>query len=465
MKKILLLLSLSFIQITAFAQHQADNWFFGTYAGLDFSSGSPVAVSTGALTTTEGCSTISDAQGNLLFYTNGVSVWNRNNQVMPNGDSLNGDVSSTQSALIVPAPGSSDFYFYIFTLDDIGDINGFEYSIVDMTQDGGLGDLITKNVFIRDSVTEKVAAVKQSNGLDYWVVIHQWGTNTFFAYSLTSAGVQATPVISNVGSIHSTSQFQNTYGQMKFSTCSNKLALAIGYMNIVELFDFDPSTGIVSNPITLPMNDHVYGVEFSPHGNLLYVTCYDVSGTLLQFELSSNSADTILASKTVISSMSDLYALQLGPDYKIYVTQSFNSQLGVINDPNVPGPFCNWDNTGVNLDPNYLGANSAIGLPEFVQSFFKSDISCVANSAQEIPDAEKNLLFPNPSGEEFTMDLSAFHTTSTVTVCDETGKIIMRFAGISPGKFSFGKNYPAGIYTVRVQNDSGSTSVMAVKVK
>src|SRR5580765_2825219 len=98
MKKILLLLSLSFIQITAFAQHQADNWFFGTYAGLDFSSGSPVAVSTGALTTTEGCSTISDAQGNLLFYTNGVSVWNRNNQIMPNGDSLNGDISSTQSA-------------------------------------------------------------------------------------------------------------------------------------------------------------------------------------------------------------------------------------------------------------------------------------------------------------------------------------------------------------------------------
>src|SRR6476660_7890192 len=124
MKKILLLILLSFIQISAFSQHQANNWFFGIKAGLNFSSGSPVAITTGALSTTEGCSAISDAQGNLLFYTNGVSVWNRNNEIMPNGDSLHGDISSTQSALIVPAPGSSDYYYYIFTLAEIGGPNG-----------------------------------------------------------------------------------------------------------------------------------------------------------------------------------------------------------------------------------------------------------------------------------------------------------------------------------------------------
>lgn len=464
MKKILLLFFISFIQIHAYSQHQTDNWFFGTYAGLNFSSGTPVVLTTGALSTTEGCSSISDAQGNLLFYTNGVSVWNRNNEIMPNGDSLKGDISSTQSALIVPAPGSSDYYYYIFTQEEIGGEDGFQYSIVDMTQDSGLGDLITKNVFIQDSLTEKVAAQKHSNGLDYWVVVHQWGTNAFFAYTLTSAGVQG-PVISNVGIVHNTSLIQNTYGQMKFSTCSDKLALAAGYLDTVELFDFDPSTGIVSNPITLPMNDHVYGVEFSPAGNLLYVTTYDASGTLLQFDLSSNNANAIMASKTVISSMDNLYALQLGPDYKIYVTQSFSSQLGVINDPNVPGPFCNWDNAAVNLDPNYMGTNSAIGLPEFVQTFFKTDVSCVATTMQEIPAVDPNRLFPNPSSGEFTVDLSNYHSPSTVMVRNEEGKIMAKFAGISPEKFSFGKNFPAGIYTVHVQNDSGSTSMMAVKVQ
>ena len=464
MKKIFLLISLLLIQMYVFSQHQADNWFFGNNAGLNFSTGFPVAITTGALSTTEGCSTISDALGNLLFYTNGVSVWNRNNQVMPNGDSLKGDISSTQSALIVPSPGSTDIY-YIFTVAAYGGPDGLQYSIVDMTQDSGLGDVTTKNIFIQDSLTEKVAAEQESNGVDYWVVIHQWGTNKFFSYSLTSTGLQAVPVVSSVGMIHSTSQFQNTYGQMKFSTCSDKLALAAGYMDTVQVFDFDNSTGIFSNPITLPENDHVYGVEFSPDGNLLYVTCYDYGGSLLQYDLTSNDEAIIIASKIIISSLTDLRALQLGPDYKIYVDQSFNpaAQLGVINDPNVAGPFCNWDNTGVNLDPNYQGIIPAIGLPEFVQSFFKAAKSCGATATQEIMAGEKNLLFPNPSSEEFTLDLSTLHSISTVIVRDEQGKIIAKYTGIASEKFSFGKNLSAGIYTVYVQNESGSTPMMAVK--
>src|SRR6266550_241170 len=99
MKKILLVVSLLLTQLHAFPQHQADNWFFGIKAGLNFSGGSPIALTTGALSTTEGCSAISDAQGNLLFYTNGVSVWNKNNDVMPNGTGLDGDISTSQSAL------------------------------------------------------------------------------------------------------------------------------------------------------------------------------------------------------------------------------------------------------------------------------------------------------------------------------------------------------------------------------
>src|SRR6266850_1570202 len=99
MKKISILIITLFASTLAFSQHQTDNWYFGVLAGLNFTSGTPVPITDGALSTTEGCSTISDPLGNLLFYTNGVSVWNRNNEIMPNGDSLNGDISSTQSAL------------------------------------------------------------------------------------------------------------------------------------------------------------------------------------------------------------------------------------------------------------------------------------------------------------------------------------------------------------------------------
>ena len=141
---ILLLFSLS-----TYAQHEADKWYFGVNAGLDFFGGPPVAIYGGAMATTEGCATISDNNGNLLFYTDGVTVWNRNHQVMPNGTGLMGGISSTQSSICIPLPGSTLIY-YLFTVAEIGGPNGFRYSIVDMSLQGGNGDVVanSKNIFI-----------------------------------------------------------------------------------------------------------------------------------------------------------------------------------------------------------------------------------------------------------------------------------------------------------------------------
>jgi len=80
---------------------------------------------------------------------------------------------------------------------------------------------------------------------------HKWGTDAFYAYQLTGAGLQ-TPVISHAGTIHNTSTFQNTYGQMKFNNCGTKLALAVSYQNLIEYFDFNINSGVVSNSVSLP---------------------------------------------------------------------------------------------------------------------------------------------------------------------------------------------------------------------
>ncbi|MCF6295551.1 MAG: cell surface protein, partial [Flavobacteriaceae bacterium] len=97
MKKILLILTL-FISINVAGQGEAANWYFGFGAGMQFdlATGNTTALNDGQLSTNEGCSTISDANGNLLFYSDGTTVWNRNHQVMPNGNGLFGDSSSTQ---------------------------------------------------------------------------------------------------------------------------------------------------------------------------------------------------------------------------------------------------------------------------------------------------------------------------------------------------------------------------------
>src|SRR5215468_10973697 len=109
LKKFFLAATLSlFCSSNVFSQGQADWWYFGQNAGVSFQTGDPVAVSDGQLNTSEGCATISNSAGNLLFYTDGITVWNRNHVPMPNGFGLMGNPSSTQSGVIVQKPGSSN---------------------------------------------------------------------------------------------------------------------------------------------------------------------------------------------------------------------------------------------------------------------------------------------------------------------------------------------------------------------
>ena len=91
--------------------------FFGANAGVNFSTGNPAYIAGGQINTLEGCASISDPQGALLFYTDGSRVWDKNHTVMPNGTGLYGDDSSTSSGLIVPSPNNSNIY-YIFTVDE-----------------------------------------------------------------------------------------------------------------------------------------------------------------------------------------------------------------------------------------------------------------------------------------------------------------------------------------------------------
>ena len=138
MKKIIVL-SFLFFTSFVFSQQEASNWYFGENAGIKFHpDGSVTALLDGQLNTKEGCATISDSNGNLLFYTDGSKIWNKNHQLMLNGTGLLGHWSSTQVATIVPLPGSTHL-FYVFTLDFETNSNGFRYSIVDLDLDGGLG--------------------------------------------------------------------------------------------------------------------------------------------------------------------------------------------------------------------------------------------------------------------------------------------------------------------------------------
>jgi gliding motility-associated-like protein len=349
-----------------FGQGEANIWYFGQNAGVDFNGGAPVALTNGALNTSEGCATLCDKNGNLLFYTDGIRVWNRNHVQMPNGFGLLGHPSSAQSAIIVPKPGNNN-WFYIFTVDFGGNINGFRYSEVDISLNGGLGDIITatKNTLLFTPSTEKVTAVKHANGLYVWVIAHGLNNNRYYAYMVDCNGVN-NPVISDVGSVEGAPG----WGYLTASPNGLKLASAMRAVGF-ELLDFNPSTGVVSNPILLGNGGSCYGISFSPDNNLLYGLSIQ-GGALLQWNLQAGTPANIIASVVNLGNVGGTGnpyrggAIQQGPDRKLYIPQYQQPFFIAINNPNVIGVGCNVQNNAVDLS----GRNAVLGLPPFIMSFF-----------------------------------------------------------------------------------------------
>lgn len=355
--------------LVSHAQGEAKIWYFGINAGLDFNSGAPVVLTNGQLVTDEGCATISNSSGQLLFYTDGVTVYNKNHVVMVNGNGLMGHTSSAQSATIVPKPGSSNLY-YIFTTAVEHDPNGFRYSIVDINLDNGNGAVTTdKNILVYTPTIEGLGITKHANGSDYWIISHEWNSNNFRTYILTSSGLNTTPIISSIGSPILDIDFFHAAGMIKASPSGSKLAITSAF-NFAELFNFDNSTGILSNP-TLLLQDDAYGIAFSPDESKLYIS--STLAGLYQFNL---LATDIPASSIVIASGTGIGQLQLATDNKIYIAGYDSPKLSVINDPNLLGNNCNIQFNTLDLS----GKISRLGLPSFNQSFFFSPAIQLTNT-------------------------------------------------------------------------------------
>jgi len=372
MKIFALILLFSIIVFTSYTQERTSVWYFGDNAGLDFKTGAPVPLTDGALATREGCASICDMFGNILFYTEGTIVWNKEHQIMDNGTGLLGDFSSTQSAIIIPKPGSSVIY-YIFTVSSLyDDIGKLHYSVVDISKNNGLGKVIQKNNFLHQPIVEKITAVLHSNGNDYWVIAHERYTNTFVEYLVTEQGVNSSPSFIDVGTVHE-EPISNWGGYLKASPIGNYLVYANQYpQNLFELLSFNNSTGEIFDPITLHNYRHSYGAEFSPDGTKLYLGKVKQVPSIYQLDLTSGNPDDIINSSTFIAENPyEQGALQLGPDKKIYVSLDFSPYLGVINKPNNLGLDCNYIQDGVYLD----GKQGRLGLPNFVSNFFEADFT------------------------------------------------------------------------------------------
>ncbi len=491
MKKIILLALLTSC-INIIAQREANIWYFGRNAGIDFSTTPPTALFNGELNTLEGCSTFSDRNGNLLFYSDGITVWDKNHDIMKYsdgtlGDNLRGDPSSSQSGMIIPKPNSSTIY-YLFTVDDGVSDNpsapafGLNFYTIDISKNGGAGEIVDGPVALSgglgNSWTEKVAAVRGIECNTYWVV--SVVNSIFYAFKIDNTGVNVTPVTSPVPTASS------RRGYLKLSPDGKKLAVAnmpngtSGSGNAM-IYNFDALTGVVDINseiiLTAPADGQPYGVEFSVDSQKLYIstvsgfrfTLAEFATTYKLFQFDLNAAN-IRGSKRLIHDQNPGFrgALQLGPDSKIYATipLAYNDSAGdarfldVIENPNADADDVIFTKNAIDLG----GELSTQGLPPFISSLLLP-IEIIEVATNEIINNQDKkycigdsvqINSGNVSGTNITYDWTFDNGTTTTSISNQPNLMLNNVDMSNNGDY---------LLTINLVNDCGETVILEGKFR
>ena len=360
------------IVVTEYGVNRTVNnqWYFGEFAGIDFTNGASAITDENVMFSEEGCASVSDINGHLLFYTNGSTVWNKDHLVMANGDSIGGDSTSTQSAIIMPFNDETTL-FYIFTTEEVYGDSTYQtkLAVVDMKNDSARGQVMIKDLAINGLSTEKLAATSVTGAS--WLMAHEFGSNVFRSNMVDGQGIGSN-IFSPVGEVHDITDQGLASGAMKFSNGATLLGVALPRStgSFIELFDFDFATGEVSNSRLIDMqeSDPVYGLEFSNSNTKLYATTNSSTSRLIQYDLDSINAPT--AAVDIQEAKFDGYpggtnygSLQTGPDGTIYMAIDNSSTIGTIGTPTGDDAGAGFTADGFDL----LTRTSRLGLPNFVQ--------------------------------------------------------------------------------------------------
>lgn len=348
-------------------------WKFGGGAGYNFNT---LSATTSVMSALECAQAVSDASGNLRFYTDGNRIWDVNNNPMPSANPIfpaplvNVTQSTVQGALIVPFVHDNNKY-YVFSLSaqELANNEGGKlyYSVVDMTLNNGLGDIVagTAHTLIDTGFSEHMIAVPACGGI--WVVLHGRTSPVFKAYKIDANGLNTAPVLSQAGvqgyvgpgnSSNQGYQGNNFYnvGQLAVSPDFKQLAAAYFKGNFVELYSFNNTTGTVTAKGVVDSSNDAYGfygVSFSPDSKKLYASNCAAAISLKafnQYNLALPTMAQVRASRFFLGACNaSLSQLQLGPNGKIYLNGGYIAKLGTIEQPNLLGAAAGLSVQSTNL--------------------------------------------------------------------------------------------------------------------
>ncbi len=351
LNKLIFCLTIILFSLNESNSQQFNNWYFPLQNGITFNTNPPSFLAGSQLGTTPfggqfTCASISDKNGKLLFSSDGMKVWDRNNNQMPNGFDLLGRNAKLNGVLIVPFINEPNKY-YLFTGEGyLGtssrpDTLKYCYTVVDMNANNELGDVVIKNAFIRNFSAEKMVAIPHANGTDIWWICRDW-TNNFYSYKITCNGIDTSKKVTSIIGNNINNNVNLIFSDIKASNDGKMIAAC--YRDYFELYKFDNTTGLLSNSIKITDQNTTlsfYGVEFSPNNKLLYITQridYLTFGGITQYNLASYDSLSINNSRVLLANISDA-GLQLGPDNKIYFANG-TPKVGRIEFPNVLGIGC-----------------------------------------------------------------------------------------------------------------------------
>lgn len=446
----ILLISLFIInQQVVFGQFEGNNWCFGDSVQMCFDSLNNISFKSCLTSCFEPAASISDRQGNLLMYlsleyfqfNNQGKLFNGNHQLIPGSDSLLISQTNAFGALILPKPGNdSVYYLFHTTYYSPNYYRKLFFTEINIAGNGGAGQVISKNQQISltsDTLTECIAAIRHGNGQDWWIVVHGSLDNLFYFYKLDSLGV-AFSHIQSVGTSLLTST-PNLTSALKFSLSGHKAGL-VNSGGVIEIFDFDRCSGILSNPICIDSvvnspNEVYVSCSFSSDDSKFYVSSQSV---LWQLDL-SNSNPQLFPLFTVPNSFY-IGHHQIGPDFKIYIsfgslsfnvnyTDTINTRLSVINHPDSLGTLCDFRPYTPYL---FVGRNrrTRASLPNFANYNLGVLFNSLCDSTNFVEYRDKISYFniyPNPVKDILYFSIGSNLGVKNISIVSMDGRSIINY--------------------------------------
>lgn len=376
-------------------------WVFGENAGLDFNSGTAIPVQTSMNDAFSAYGSVCDASGQLLFYTDGDTVYNKYGQIMPNGAGITGlpyfsnfsispVAAVTQGVLIVPIPDSAGKYYLFSTSSnafssfygstDSTLFGRLYYSVIDMSLNNGIGDIEQgrKGIVFDSGIIGGITGV-QGNDCNIWLLYRTLPHFQFKAYSISPTGIAANPIVSGDAFNYTFTSSNMPGSYLAVSPNHQKLASVIQLFNYgpnfisgyLQVFDFDTTTGIVSSSnVTMDFsNDPIEGILksvcFSPDNSKLYATTR-FNTYLNQFDMSNLDSAAFAGSETYVGDCYEGSELRLAPDGKIYFIYD-NSDMGYIGSPNLDATACAYTSNAIqSVNGTEFSLSNFGGLPNIV---------------------------------------------------------------------------------------------------